>query len=117
MKRFLITIVALLLIVIVDASNTTTSTITASNIEHSVTAPEYWSGWAWEKGGMPNYSLYITVYRTAYQCDAYYARASKMRYHTYSIKEYAVSAELTVKEDNNGGYYVTYEGRNFYFNM
>ncbi len=117
MKRFLITMVALLSIVIANASETSTPNKSIS--ESSITAPIYWQGWAHESSGMPYYSLYITVYRTSNQCDAYYACASKMKYTTsISKKEYSVSAELTVKiYDKGGKYYVTYDGRNFYFNM
>lgn len=118
MKRFLIAMVALLSIFIANASKVETSTPNKSNYEGSITAPIYWQGWAHENSGMPYYSLYITVYRTSNQCDAYYAIASKMKYTTsISKKEYSVSAELTVKINNKGKYYVTYDGTNYYFNM
>ena len=118
MKRFLIVMVALLSVVITNASETETTTTNKFNIESSTDAPIYWQGWAHEKGGMPNYSLYITVYRTANQCDAYYAIASKLKYTTsISQKQNDISQELIVKTANNGQYYVTYDNRNFYFNM
>lgn len=118
MKRFLIVIVALLSIVITNASETETTTTNKFNIESSTDAPIYWQGWAHENRGMPYYSLYITVYRTANQCDAYYAIASKLEYTTsISKKQYDISQELIVKTANNGKYYVTYDDSNFYFNM
>ena len=118
MKRILITMIALLSIVIANASKTETTTTNISNSESSITAPIYWQGWANQKGGLPKYGLYITIYRTSNQCDAYYAVASKMRYITSVGKEESsVSAELIVKTNNKGEYYVTYDSRDFYFSM
>ncbi len=116
MKRFLITTVALLLIVITNASNTTTITTAtnASNMEHSVAAPAYWSGWVgWATNTL---RLYIDVYRVPNQCDAFYAVATK--YEDSNDKVTNINKELVVKSGSRkGSYYVTYEGRDYYFYM
>lgn len=115
MKRFLITTVALLSIVITNASNTTsiTTATNASNMERSVAAPAYWSGWV---GWANTLRLYIDVYRVPNQCDAFYAVATKYENSRGVVTN--INKELVVKSrSHKGDYYVTYEGKDYYFKM
>lgn len=83
----------------------------ASSNDTTVTAnaPIYWQGYACAS---INSHIYITVYQSAGQCNAYYAVVTK--YQGCDIEP----EEVWVKYDNSKGqYYVTFRGNDFYFSM
>lgn len=110
MKNFFLVLIASISIATAYATETTTTTKDHANIEISTSAPIYWQGWVYENGGWAKYQIYVNVYRTANQCDAFYAVVTKVK---KDGKETDVYAKLAVKTDNMGRYYVTYDGRNY----
>lgn len=118
MKKILIVLViALLSIVKVNANY---SQGDFSNYEYSDLAmyssdAEYWSGWAI----INSYELYITVYQTPGQCNAFTAKATKWRLKSVNgnpdiVRD--IDKTLVVKKKGDR-YYVTYDNQNYYFRM
>lgn len=98
---------------------TTTFTDTENNIEMTVSVPIYWEGWATycPRGSYrPCDRIYITVYQNQYSCNSFTAIASKFEDNSGIRKTYNINKELVVK-GSNGEYYVTYNGKNYQFNM
>ncbi len=116
---FLLAIVVLSSFTIVKASETSVLTTNSTNTEILAEAPAYWSGWARDHVAAASYSLYITVYRSANMCDSFYAVASSYKIHNLNGADRTedINEELIVKEKENGRYYVSYRGKNFYFSM
>ena len=118
MKNFLLVITILFTAVIVNANGNTMQTDVNENatVKSESLEPIYWQGWA--STGSINYSnqsLYITVYRTQNQCDAFYAIATKFRGCNHTTQD--INVNLVVREDRDGKYFVSYDGRKYYFRM
>ncbi|MBQ4500012.1 MAG: hypothetical protein II985_07250 [Alistipes sp.] len=121
MKNFLLVITILFTAVIVNANGNTMQTDVNENatVKSESLDPIYWQGWAEEDVLSNGNRLYITVYRTQNQCDAFYAIATKF-YHGYKITTQNINVELVVREDSRKigrKYYVSYDGRKYYFAM
>ncbi len=109
----------LLLFVALTASisfctSTLNSFASSNNSTVNADAPAYWQGWATDTGVG---SVYITVYQTSGQCNAYYAIVTKIRMGNNTAED--VNSEEVVVHNTrwNGKYYVRFRNYDFYFNM
>ena len=119
MKNFLLVITILFTAVIVNANGNTMQTDVNENatVKSESLDPIYWQGWAKDSSINGNTCrLYITVYRTQNQCDAFYAIATKF-HHGFKNTTEDINVELVVREYRGGEYFVSYDGRNYYFSM
>ena len=114
MKKKLLIIVAVLSFTIVEATETSNSVTNCINSETVVSAPVYWSGWAYASSNR----IYIKVYRSENMCDSFYAEASThVIYNPNGANRTEDINETLVVKVHRNKYYVTYNGANYYFTM
>lgn len=119
-KLVLVLVFALFSITAINAEETENKSNNEATTETSINAPVYWQGWAKNisSGVISNsHELYLTVYQSDGICNSYYAIASKFSKSGNIIDIEPV--ELVVKESKSRGgyYYVTYDGKDYMFNM
>lgn len=115
-KIFLLLVGVICSIVCIRATELTNHSSNSGCVEMLTTGPIYWEGIVEKNDGRYNSpsKIKIKVYRSDNMCDSFVAHVYVLEY-----SEWLYKAECIVKtsQRNNYGFYITYEGSDYFFNM